>query len=321
MTDATVIASPSKRDAERSAAAEESSAAIAGLSRGASPVAPVRNLAMDWDFHPSIGPWSIEGRRAIKRWLTRRPPPAWSLLKAPELQHRAWVLYFVFAPDGVLTDSHRYTLQRLQESGWGLLVVCAAPMAERVPVELREADALCWKALSGYDFSAYAIGLHLLAERAPGSTVFVLNDSVFGPLVDLGPFFEAARWDLTGFTASSANGNHLQSYAFIMKDVTPSRLATVHRILPTDHAFDTADDAIICQELCLARHAARFMSVGAFVHADQSTVVDAMLQRPLELLDAGFPFVKKSLVGKFAVLNYREAVRERLAAAGHPTGV
>ena len=285
---------------------------------------PVRALAVDgliqhWDFVP--------GRPSKRLWLSTwwrsvvgmRRSPQHSEMKAV-CPHPAWMMYFIFAPDGRLDAGHEFTLARLREMGLPLLVICAAPSPQAVPQCLHDmSDALYWKALSGYDFSAYSLGLHAIATGSPGATVCVMNDSVFGPFCDIRPFIDAARWDLSGFTASSLFVPHIQSYAFILRGVEPQRLASLRRVLPTRIAFNCGSDVVMHQELEFASAAARQMSVGAFWFSpDTERVADPTLMRPLELVEAGFPFVKRSLIGKHARFQNPQSVRALLRRLGHP---
>jgi lipopolysaccharide biosynthesis protein len=278
------------------------------------------DLVTDWDFTPNLG-WALRARRLGAR-LRRRPPPAHRVL-VPAAPRRAWAVYFVFLPQGGLTAAHRYTLERLRALDAGVLVVCATPTPERVPAELRRwADALCWKALSGFDFSGYAIGLRLVADRSPGATVLVMNDSVFGPFGDLTPQLAAPRWDLSGFTASSTSENHVQSYAFFVRDVTPVRVRQLSTVLSTGYAYDRMEDVVLHQELAFAREASRHMTVGSAFYGDvrlrPDQQYDPTLLRPFELLDAGLPFLKRSLLGKHQGFQHADRVAAELARRGHP---
>ena len=127
-----------------------------------------------------------------------------------------------------------------------------------------------------------------------------MNDSVFGPFHDVRPMLRQAPWDLAGFTALNATENHLQSYAFQLRGIDPETMRALEPVLPRCEAFDRMLDVVLLQETLLARVAAKTMSVGAFWYAQEQDVVDPTLQCPFELLDAGFPFLKKSLVGKMA---------------------
>lgn len=279
----------------------------------------LKPLQTDWTFAPGSAPWKVRAARYRERFRGRIAAPDHQVLTVPS-GVGAWTIYFVYLPDGRLDPAHRFTLDRLRALGRRLLVVCATPNAGAIPAELNSAvDALIWKDLPGFDFSAYAIGLHVLANHCPGSDALVLNDSTFGPLVDLRPWLVRARWDLTGFTASSNVENHLQSYAFYLRDVTPVRLEALLSVLPAHQAFDRFWAVVLWQETRFARIASKSMSVGSFLYADARHVEDPMLQLALPLAAAGFPFLKRSLLGKLSHIAPREDVLATLAATGYPT--
>ncbi len=277
-------------------------------------------LRRNWTIEP--GPRASLTVRALRlraRLTKRVPAPAHRWLELPQ-RAGAWTCWFVFLPDGVLTSAHRFTLDRLRRLSGQLLVVCSTPDPTMIPAELAAAaDALAWKDMPGFDFSAYALGLHCIAEHAPGSDVLVLNDSVYGPFVDLEPFRRDARWDLTGFTATANVENHIQSYAFILRDVTPTRMAALASILPTDWAYDRFWDVVTAQETAFTRVAARTMSIGAFRYAPPGSVQDPTLGLAVALLDDGMPFLKRSLVGKLAHLDPDGHAAAALARLGHPS--
>ena len=276
-------------------------------------------LVHDWTYAPGPrAPWRVLVRRLNARLRKRVPAPAHAWIVPPS-GAGAWTCWFVYLPDGVLTPAHRFTLDRLRRLDRKLLVVCATPDAAMIPADFAAAaDALAWKDMPGFDFSAYALGLHGIARHAPGSDVFVLNDSIYGPFVDLASFLAAARWDLTGFTATANVENHVQSYAFHLKDVTPARMAALASVLPQGWAYDRFWDVVLGQETRFARVAARSMSVGAFRYAPPGGVEDPTLGLALPLLDDGMPFLKRSLVGKLAHLDPDGHAADALARLGHP---
>lgn len=261
------------------------------------PCREVAGMQCYWAFEPE----QLAPARRWRYWRRAfgvRRAPNFSVLK-PVSSNPRWIIYFMYSPEGRLEPYHEFTLRRLKEHGLRLLVVVASPAPSDVPhVVLDHADAVYWKALSGYDFSAYSIALRAIADRSSGARVLVMNDSVFGPYGDLTSYIESAPWDLTGFTATDAGSQrHIQTYAFIMKDVTVARLNALRWIFPTKLAWNTAFGAISCQELWFAREAARSMSVGSFWWAAASaTMHDPSLTKAVELVDAGFPFLKRSLL-------------------------
>lgn len=278
----------------------------------------VAGLRTWWDYRPSEPDLRIRWKRLAARLFHARARPASAAIK-PAFPHDRWVAYFAFLPRGVLSDAHRFTLGRLRDEGCCVLVVCATPEASSVPQELlRYADAVYWKGLGGYDFSAYTLALETIAEHSPHADLLILNDSMFGPFHPVLPFVQGARWDLTGFTGSALNENHLQSYGFVVREVNETRLAQLRDVFFADKAFDQADQVIWAQELVMARRASRHMSVGACWYSDGSTIDDPCLRRPFELVEAGFPFMKKSLLGKMVQFQDPERVRALLRAHGHP---
>lgn len=273
-------------------------------------------LVRDWSFVPSRAPLRIRLLRARNRLLHRVSAPASEILKLG-VTAQLWSAYFIFTTDGTLQAAHRFTLDRLAAMDRRLLVICAAPTAADVPGELRErADMLVWKALPGFDFSAYALALRSLAEVSPGCDALILNDSVFGPLGDVEPMLAAAPWDLTGFTATANVENHIQSFAFHLRGITLDRLRALAPVLaPT---YDSFWDVVLNQETRFARIADHSLTVGSALYADSVDTPDPLLQRALPLVRAGFPFLKRSLLGKLAHLHPRGDILAALEAAGHP---
>lgn len=225
----------------------------------------------------------------------------------------------MFLPDGVLTAAHLFTLERLRRLPGGLLVIVAAPSLPDLKAVREFADAFYWKALAGYDFSAYAIVLREIAKRSSGADLFIMNDSVFGPFYDVQPLLDRSpAWDLTGFTASWLFENHLQSYAFFMRTVTEDRIGAFGSAIPFSLACDQYRHVINLQETRFARLATRKLSVGAMWYADPSGPYDPTLFLPFELIAMRFPFLKKSLTGRLHHFQNKRSVEALLEAQGHP---
>ena len=288
--------------------------------REASDIADAHGLRRDWSFIVDRAAHSF--RQRLRTFHRQCPARAEDRSAARGRTSPAWTLYFVYAPDGTISDAHRFTLARLDAMNRKLLIVCAAPTAQEVPAELADqADALIWKGLSGYDFSAYAAGLRHLAHQSRHADVLVLNDLIYGPFTDLAPLIARARWDLTGFTASTYQQNHIQSYAFLLRDVTPWRLRALWLVMAPGLAFDDIVSVINFQELRLAEVASRHMSVGSLWYASDVENTDPTLFTAEALLDQGFPFIKKSALGKKRRLTgdaIATRLEARLAAFGHP---
>jgi lipopolysaccharide biosynthesis protein len=278
----------------------------------------IAGMTRRWDFVPTpVQRWRI--RQAVETVLRNsQPRPAWKAI-VPLNAQPAWTVYFLFSPDGVFTPTHRFALERLRDAGHRLMIVCAAPSAAAIPAEVAAfADALYWKALSGYDFSAYSAALREISHKSPHADVLVINDSVYGPFTDVRSVLAHAPWELTGFTATSQVENHIQSYAFVLKDVTPARMRSLATVMFPWRALSHPHDVIQVQETRFARVAARSLRVGAYWFAEKEQVLDPTLFRPIELIAAGFPFLKRSLTGKHQTLQDVEQIRELLFSLGHP---
>lgn len=276
-------------------------------------------LERDWSFRPS-GPADLHLRlaRARGRLLGTRRAPA-SLAIRPVRPAAAWDAFFVYAPDGRLSSAQVFTLRRLKAFGRPMLVVCASPAVGQIPAALHEAaDALYWKALNGYDFSAYAIILDEVAERSPGADLLVMNDSVLGPFADPRRQVEASPWDLTGFTAFAAVENHIQSYAFHVRNLTAGRRRAFSRTMPPGRSWNDYRDVIYLQESRMARLASRSLSVGALWYSDGRRANDPSLVAALDLLDCGFPFLKRSLLTRHVGLHDPARIQAALEERGHP---
>lgn len=278
----------------------------------------IPGLSRNWDFVCDAVPCWRRRQVAELMWRNGHRRPVWASLK-PLMEKAEWTVYFLYAPQRVLTAAQRFTLRRLKDSGVNLLVVCAAKEASMIPEEINAyADALFWKALEGYDFSAYTLALRQISYRSPGANVLVINDSVYGPFTDLETCLKPSKWDLTGFTASSQLAHHIQSYVFSLKCVDRARMLKLAPVFFPVLAFSDPNAVINLQELRLARIASRSMGGGALWYGDAKHVIDPTLVRPFELIDAGFPFLKRSLVGKYKKFQDTEQVKSLLNELGHP---
>jgi len=275
-------------------------------------------VVSQWDFESEPVPrWLLRHRLEVFARKAHRAPK-WSVLKSV-LPKPTWCVYFVYCPDGVLSAAHKFALGSLKDFGENILTVCAAKSIEHVPAELsRYSDALIWKGLEGYDFSAYSIALNLIARSSPDSEVLVVNDSVLGPFTNPRRGFAETNWGMGGFTASSYLRPHVQSYAFWLRRVNRRSMARFSRVFFPAFALSDYQAVIWLQELRLAEVASGYMKVGAQWFTDASKLLDLSTDTPFELLDAGMPFLKKSLLHRPRHRHLREQVLDRLSSLRHP---
>src|SRR6056297_1334879 len=282
------------------------------------PITRIDDLDLMWDFVPSewgtfVHPW----RRATGIFYAR-PRPIHHVIREVTPKE-TWLVYFAYLPASTAGSHHLYTLARLKDLGLPVCVVCATPSPRQIPPELLDySDAMYWKHLSGYDFSAYTLAIEKIAEFSTNASALIMNDSMFGPFSDLRPFIDSTPWALSGFTASGSQENHIQSYAFILKDINRNRLKQLRSVLYERFSFSHVNPVISLQELRLARIAAKRMPVGAFWYSDGQVIDDPCLRKPFDLLDAGFPYLKRSLLGKMSKFQSAEQTRETLDRFQHP---
>ncbi|MCH4891865.1 hypothetical protein GO308_01915 [Sphingomonas sp. SFZ2018-12] len=298
------------------------------------------SMIRNWDFVPSAPSLLVRLSRLKRRLAGRRAFPQWHAV-VPVRPADRWNCLFLFAPDGTLSATQRHTLALVRGLSGRLMVVVATPDPGQIPDGLVETcDALYWKALGGFDFSAYSIALHAVANGAPGAHLYLQNDSVLGPLGDVDALIATTSWRLTGFLASANAENHVQSYALFFRQVTPDLIAALRPVIDMTHAYDRWQDVVTLQETRLARVASRALAVGALWYDPDSRsdvpglatglwrkitgtpvisgpVNDPSLTSATALVDMGFPFLKQSLLGRNAHLQDRARVAAVAARYGY----
>lgn len=280
------------------------------------------SIQSDWDFVPA--PVSTLRRRGwvAQAFLCRSQAlPAWHALRPIHHAAEGWIGYFIYAPQGQLLPHHRFTLHRLRALPRRLAVVLACPDRASVPLDqLAGVDALYWKALPGYDWSAYALLVAEVARASRGTALLLLNDSVLGPLGDLEALLpRLARWDAASLTSSNQIENHLQSYCLHFSAADEQAQASMAAVFPLRRCLSERLDVVLCQETRWARLASRGMRLGSLLHVAAVAKSDLTLQRPLMLLRSGLPFVKRSLLRQRLAPELRQQLQAVLAEHDHPT--
>ena len=151
-------------------------------------------------------------------------PKSPSILALPRRPARAIVLAH-FDPHGHFDPHVHHALAAYRRHAERLVVVSNS--ARRLPSDLaRLVDSFVPRANVGYDFAAWRDGLATF-RAADHDEVICVNDSVYGPLFDLGPALADARVaaaDLWGMVLSDQNTSrsgprvpHLQSWFLGMR--------------------------------------------------------------------------------------------------------
>lgn len=298
------------------------------------------DLQRDWDYRPSKPSLLTRAMRLRSRIRGWSCAPDWMALR-PITSAARWNGLFLFAPDGRLDPTQVETVRRLSTLDGRMAVILAAPtLAACDDPVFESAQALYWKALGGFDFSAYSIFLQEVATRSPGALLYLQNDSVLGPFGDVDRLIAGMKWRTGGFLASAAMENHIQSFAFVLRDVSPAFVRTLRPVFPLQRALEDWRDVVCRQETRFARIAARGGSVGALWYSDhpraaEPGLVQTFVQRvrgrtelhdvrdpslvaATTLLESGFPFLKRSLFGRNARFQDREHLVALLRTHDHP---
>lgn len=197
--------------------------------------------------------------------------------------------------------SVRTLLSHLSHQGYQPVVVSSADTG---PLDwagwLPPGAVVVRKANVGYDFGSWAVALALFPRLVEAEHVLLVNDSMVGPFVDLGPLvrgFEAGRADVWGLTDSWQYRHHMQSYFLGFRGGTLA--------LPPLAAFWSGIrherskwDVVRRNELGLGRLAARHRLTMSAAFPSDGVVpwgANVAVRGWRELLDLGFPFVKRSV--------------------------
>ena len=255
--------------------------------------------------------------RIVKSLTKRRRFPEWDVRQEP-VQSTRWIVYFLYSLTGLISAAHSFTLSRLGKENAKLLVVATGLQASEISRLSDIVDALVLKENDGYDFSAYAIALDVLIDYSPSTDILFLNDSVLGPFSNLENLVWQSPWDFTGMLASSECENHIQSFAFSIKNCTRQRKEALDPIFTLDYTLNYFGDVVALKETQMARIASKTMSVGARWYSPPNFAMNASMQRPFDLISVGFPFLKKANLEKHAYLHDQSKMRAFLKYVGHP---
>ena len=100
--------------------------------------------------------------------------------------------------------------------------------------------------------------------------------------------------------------------------MTPERVRALRTVMPQHTAYNHFHAVVSMQETRFARVAAQTMKVGAFWFADADRLGDPSLFAGPALLEAGLPFLKRSLLDRYGSIHDQERLRALLSARGHP---
>jgi glycosyltransferase involved in cell wall biosynthesis len=233
-------------------------------------------------------------------------------------------LFVSHSADGYLKPHIRPYLEALSREGIGIILIVVADreFIGDEPWLYRLVDGLLVRSNEGYDFSAWAHVLRLHRELYSAEILYLLNDSVIGPVND-SAFHAAlerlrrAPADLVGMTEDYERGWHIQSYFLALKErVLQSRIW--HQFVFDIASFTNKEDVINAYEVQLApKVAAAGLTTLALFTAKSR--VNQTLFNWRQLLEEGFPFIKVMAIrGDFPGAD-NKGWRKTLADLGYDT--
>ena len=147
----------------------------------------------------------------------------------------------------------------------------------------------------GFDFAYWAHILRGYIELYNREIVYLLNDSLFGPVNDdafaaMITKVRASSADVVGLTENLERGWHVQSYFLAVKKGALGSYA-FHNFVLGVRSHQDIDDVISAYEITFA---SRMREAGLAVEAvyEVSKIRDPTVYHWRELLDEGFPFLK-----------------------------
>ncbi len=220
------------------------------------------------------------------------------------------VCFFVsYAAKPELKHHVQVHLQHLLRAGLQVVLILNTDLAADqfvLPPELMvQLSGVLVRQNLGFDFSAWAHAYALCEHRGRWTRLFLVNDSIVGPLnvADFDRLIERTRTskaDMLGLTESISPVTHVQSF-FLVFNATALSHTMVEQIFQNTLSLPTKDQVIDLYEIQLTQHLTQgglrcetlFPNLSQDIHAANDTYF-----RWDQLVRAGFPYIKASVLLK-----------------------
>ena len=227
-------------------------------------------------------------------WAELHALKAWAATSA-----RPVALFVTHAPDGRLKPHVRLHLDALRHAEVDVILIVAGEAGSIDEAAAGPLAGLYVRANVGFDFAAWAHLLKLRPALWDATGLYLLNDSVIGPIGD-GAYpammqrVRTSSADLVGLTESRERGWHLQSY-FLFLRATALRHARLQGFFNAVRSVGDKQAVIDGYEVALAGEA---VAAGLKVEAlfQKGAEANPTLFAWRALLAEGFPFLKASVV-------------------------
>ncbi len=200
-----------------------------------------------------------------------------------------------------LSEHDTQFLEWILSKGIGLVVVSTAsldPSADNLKKLREQGVSVIVRENYGLDFASWQCGLDALgADLEKVEWIYLINSSLYGPVrTDVDIFSPpTSSTNVYGLTASREYTFHAHSYflGFDRRAVQQPAFKTFFSSISTS---ESKWSVILNSELSWLRYFCRCdLTVGTLFEPPRKHTINPLTRQWLNLLDAGFPFIKKSL--------------------------
>jgi len=235
------------------------------------------------------------------------------------------VLFVTYHPQGFISGHVKHYVANFKRAGYSVILIKVIdnmdhPLANSF---IPDVDAAMVRTNAGYDFAAWAHGSQMFPEVFQGKTLWIVNDSVFGPanstLFDsLLDRVNKSKADLVSLTESHQYTHHYQSYFLVFRNL-PQQADEIRKYWNNVRNIKNKGDVIFEYELGLKHH---FSSLGLSCSALFPVTDISLDHNPTfygwrQLLHAGFPFLKVALLKPDVTMVDNTTCRETFGQLGY----
>jgi hypothetical protein len=206
-------------------------------------------------------------------------------------------LFVTHSPDGWVKAHVRSYIEALAAQGIDVFLLVAADRVfqEDAGWVKSTPKALFVRENAGFDFAYWAHILRGYKELYSREVVYLLNDSLFGPVNDeafaaMIAKVRASSADVVGLTENLERGWHVQSYFLAVKKGALGSYAFRNFVFGV-RSYQNIDDVIKAYEITFAL-SMREAGLAVETLYKSSRIRDSTVYHWRELLDEGFPFLK-----------------------------
>ena len=222
------------------------------------------------------------------------------------------VCFFVsFAPHPRLKAHVATHIRHLLRAGVSVVLILNTDLApaqmEIAPELLEQLSGAFVRENNGFDFAAWAHLFSLCEGTQHWTRLFLVNDSIVGPLNPahfdrLMERVRASTADVVGLTENRAPLPHVQSF-FLVLNASALRSAIIRRVFQRMLSLPTKSQVIDVYEMrltqVLTQHGLRCEALFPPLSDDPHSANDTSF-RWAQLIRAGFPYIKTSILDRFA---------------------